>query len=103
MPDHLHLFIRLSGGLPLSRCIARFKTKTNPALRGVGWQANFHEHRLRPDDSVESVLRYIFLNPYRENLVPKEEAYPWFWLGREEASWFTALTGDGLPFPEWLR
>ena len=103
MPDHLHLFIRLSDSLSLSRCIARFKTKTNPILQGIGWQANFYEHRLRPDDSSEDVLRYIFLNPYRGNLVSPGKTYPWFWLGKEEASWFTSLTGDGLPFPEWLR
>jgi len=67
------------------------------------WQGNFYEHRLRADDSVESVLRYLHLNPYRENLVLITETWPWFWLGKEEADWFVPLLDDSKPFPEWMQ
>lgn len=105
MPDHLHLLVQLTGELTVSRCIARLKAKTRSVLHThkVSWQANFYEHRLRPDDLVEDVIRYIFLNPYRGGLVSLDATYRWCWLGAEEASWFKPITNDGRPFPEWLR
>jgi REP element-mobilizing transposase RayT len=105
MPDHLHLLIHLTGELPLPRCVARLKSKTRPSLtqHGLGWQTNFYEHRLRPDEPVEGVVRYIFLNPYRACLVSAGKSYPWFWLGSHESAWFTPTTSDGKPFPDWLR
>ncbi|MBL9202229.1 MAG: transposase [Opitutaceae bacterium] len=104
MPDHLHLFFLAGGNLSVGQIIGRLKTKTRGALAavGIGWQGNFYEHRLRPDDAVEEVLRYLFLNPYRANLLPSSEIYPWFWLGPAEAEWFRPLLDDGRPFPEWL-
>jgi putative transposase len=105
MPDHLHLLVRLTGDLPLARCVARLKSKTRPALlaHDISWQPNFYEHRLRPADAVEDVVRYVFINPYRANLVPIPAPYRWFWLGAEEERWFKPGTDQGRPFPEWLR
>ena len=105
MPDHLHVFVRLTGGLPIARCVARLKSNTRSSLlaRDISWQPNFYEHRLRPDDSVEDVVRYIFLNPYRADLIPIAVGYRWFALGAEEESWFKPGTDHGSPFPEWLR
>ena len=104
MPDHLHLLIEITGKLSLSRCVARLKSKTRANLpaNSVRWQRNFYDHRLRPADSVETVLRYIFLNSHRANLGSPDRSYPWFWLGEEERSWFMPLTLDNNPFPEWL-
>jgi putative transposase len=50
MPDHLHLLVRLTGDLPVERCVARLKAKTCPALvvHNLAWQPNFYDHRLRP-------------------------------------------------------
>jgi len=104
MPDHLHLLLTLRVRLPLGRTIARLKSKSKPALfvAGLQWQGNYYEHRLRAEDSVETVLLYIFLNPFRTGLVSLSEIYAWFWLGAEEMAWFTPRTDDGKPFPEWL-
>lgn len=105
MPDHLHLLVRLTGALSIARCAARLKSKTRLALLAhrVSWQPNFYEHRLRPDDAVEDVLRYIFLNPYRDALSKSDKPYRWFWLGVEEETWFKPETDDGCAFPEWLQ
>jgi REP element-mobilizing transposase RayT len=105
MPDHLHLFIRLTGKLSIARCVARLKAKTRLALhaQSLSWQTNFYEHRLRPADAVEDVLRYIFLNPYRGGVAKTNGPYRWFWLGTEEEAWFKPVTDRGRPFPEWLR
>jgi REP element-mobilizing transposase RayT len=103
MPDHLHILVRLTGNLPVSRCIARLKTRSQRCSKGVlRWQANFYEHRMRPSDAVEDVVRYIFLNPHRAG-IQFPDRYPWFWLGSEESAWFQPTTDEGLPFPEWLR
>ena len=105
MPDHLHLLVRLTGGLPIARCVARLKAKTRPALQteGLAWQPNFYEHRLRPDDTVETVVRYIFLNPYRGGVASGDTPNRWFWLGTDEEIWFKPETNDSRPDPDWLR
>jgi REP element-mobilizing transposase RayT len=105
MQDHLHLFVCLKGGLSISRCVARLKSKTRVPLSadGITWQPNFYEHRLRPEDAAEDVLRYIFMNPYLEKIVPCDRVYPWYWLGNNEAEWFHPQTDHGMPLPEWLR
>ena len=104
MPDHLHLVLTLGESLELGQAVGRLKAKTRRSLlaTGLGWQGNFHEHRLRPGDALEDVLRYVYLNPYRARLVPASETYPWFWLGLAEADWFRPTLDDGRPYPEWL-
>lgn len=104
MPDHLHLFLRATGTLTLGQLIGRLKAKTRAALghRGMRRQGNYYEHRLRPEDSAEDVLRYIYLNPYLAKLVTPSRPYPYFWLGAEDAAWFQPLLDDERPFPEWL-
>lgn len=105
MPDHLHLLIRLNDKLTLGQAIGRFKAKTRQAVlaRGLAWQGNYFEHRLRPDDQVEEVLRYIYLNPYHTKLVSHSESYPHFWMCETDAAWFSPMLDDERPFPEWLR
>lgn len=105
MPDHVHFLIHLHDTLPLSRAVARFKSRTKNALAEAGarWQGNYYEHRLRRPEDIGSVLHYIYLNPYRANLVPASGKYPWFWLGTAEMEWFEPSLHDGKPFAEWLR
>jgi REP element-mobilizing transposase RayT len=105
MPEHLHLLVKLTGELPLSRIVARVKMKTRVALwqHGLRWQGNFYEHRLRDGDPVKEVLWYLLLNPYQAGLVAVAETYPWFWLHPDEAVWFRADLDNDRPYPEWLR
>lgn len=105
MPDHLHLLVRLNGGLALSRCVARLKSRTRSALSAKGWvwQPNYYEHRLRPGEPVSAVIRYLYLNPYRAGLLRTDEAYPWYWLGRDETTWFEGDASQVERELEWLR
>lgn len=105
MPDHLHLLGIAPGRLAIGQIVGRLKAKTRGILQTVGlsWQGNFSEHRLRPTDRIEDVLHYLFLNPYRTQLVSPSEAYPWFWLGSDEAAWFRPMLDDNRPFPSWLE
>ena len=104
MPDHLHLLFTLQERLTLGQTIARLKSKTRTLLdsSAMHWQGNYYEHRLRPDDPLVPVIRYLFLNPYRAKLLRPDQTYPWFWLGEAETEWFQPMTDDGSPFPEWL-
>jgi REP element-mobilizing transposase RayT len=104
MPDHLHLFFALTGRLAIGQVAGRIKAKTRLALAasGLQWQGNYYEHRLRPGDAAEDVLRYLFLNPYRAALLPPTKAYPLFWMSEKDAEWFHPTLEDGRPFPEWL-
>jgi REP element-mobilizing transposase RayT len=105
MPDHLHAFFTLGCRLTLSRLIARLKTKTRSLLRirRADWQDNFYDRQLRPDDPVEAILRYIWLNPYDAQLITIGKPWPYFYCCAEDWTWFESLTDHGCPFPEWLQ
>jgi len=105
MPDHIHILCVISGRLSISRLIAKMKTLTQNALTpyNIHWQANFFEHRLRPDDPTNPYAMYIFLNPYRNGLIERQSVWPW-WLRGENVDFdFLAhLETGGYPPSEWL-
>lgn len=104
MPDHLHLLFTLGERLELSRTLARLKAKLTPSMKqaALGWQVSFHDHRLRPDESLEPYFRYIHLNPYQARLIEPGAIWPYTWFRPEDMAWFEALTDDGKALPEWL-
>lgn len=105
MPDHAHLFFTLGERLTLSQTIARLKTKTQALVRrfGTGWQNNFYDHKVRPNDSIESIMRYIYLNPYHAGLIQPIDSWMHFYCCEKDSKWFDCLADDELPFPEWLQ
>lgn len=105
MPDHLHVLVAIGTRLTLGQTIGRLKSRTRAALDAVGlrWQANYFDHRLHPDDSIEEILRYLFLNPYRAELLTAHERYTWFWLGPDEKRWFQPTPSDELPQFAWMH
>ena len=105
MPDHLHILLTLSGGLSISRLIAKLKTLTRNALNpyNIHWQANYFEHRLRPEESANPYAMYIFLNPYRAGLLERQSVWQWWLCGAHADFDFLAHLDDGLfPPAEWL-
>jgi REP element-mobilizing transposase RayT len=103
MPDHLHLFFTLGERLSLSQAVGRLKTKTQSLLRPrTDWQNNFYDHQLRPTDSVEATIRYVYQNPYQAGLVSAKDSWPYFYCHTNDWAWFNDLTDSGQPFPEWL-
>ena len=105
MPDHAHLFFTLGERLMLSQSVARLKTKTQSFVRpfGTDWQNNFYDHKVRPNDSIERVMRYIYLNPYHAGLIQPIDRWPYFYCCKEDMKWFDSLIDDCQPFPEWLQ
>jgi REP element-mobilizing transposase RayT len=104
MPDHVHLFFTLGERLTLSQAIGRLKTQTKSLLKthNADWQDNFYDHQLRPDDSTEATVRYIFQNAIHAGLISRDQRWPYFYCCTADWAWFETLTDSGQPFPEWL-
>lgn len=105
MPDHLHMLVELGERLTLSKAVSRLKAKTAADLRRVDvvWERGFFDHRLRRDDKVEAIVRYIALNPVRAGLVSECDAAGWRWfrLGEEESRWWVwASAQDAAAVPD---
>lgn len=104
MPDHLHLLFRLGGKLSLGKAIARLKSKSSATLSagGLRWQTGYFEHHMRPKEDPLPVFIYIFLNPYKAELLPVNKSWRWFICGKEDQDCFSAYLDKGLPEPAWL-
>ena len=81
MPDHWHVLISLGAHLALPelvRVINRHASfRSRQAGIAVPWHREYHDHRLRPGESVVEMVRYIETNPARKNLVAQAEEWPW--------------------------
>ena len=67
------------------------------------WQRDFYEHRLRVGEDIEAYAFYIFLNPYRAELISMG-AWPAWWSAQSNLLEFTAkVNSDGSPPKEWLN
>jgi putative transposase len=104
MPDHVHLLISLGNNTALSAAIRLFKGRLTPALRSTDlrWERGCFDHRMRTAEDRLPVFRYIFLNPYRANLLSASETWCGYFCATEDWSWFEPLTDAACPFPEWL-
>jgi len=104
MPDHVHVLAELGDSLTLSQAVARLKAKTKTALlaQNAQWQVNYFDHRLAASELILPVLLYVYLNPYREQLIETTEKWPWFYCHESEWRWFKDHLTDNLPEPSWL-
>ena len=82
MPDHIHAVFQLGNKLTLSKLIQSFKRFTAKRInthrkqtRSI-WQASFHDHGVRHDESLNKIIRYCYENPVRKGLVAQAEEYP---------------------------
>ena len=105
MPDHVHLLLNLGSGGSLADCIRLFKGRLSPKLRAhrLQWQDGYYEHEVREAEDLLPVFLYIYLNPYRANLIPLDQQWPGYYCREEDWSWFGRLTDRDLPPSEWLR
>ncbi|MDQ8184656.1 transposase, partial [Pelagicoccus sp. SDUM812002] len=75
MPDHVHVVFRLGTRLKLGQVVGKFKSR----LAGLAdWQDGFYDHRLRSDEGEEAYGLYLFMNPYRANLISLDKDWI-FW------------------------
>jgi putative transposase len=84
MPDHIHWLLGLKNGRSLQRIIGSLKGRSALQInrlrraRGRIWQAGFHDHAIRKEESLENIAAYLLNNPVRAGLVSKFDEYP-FW------------------------
>ena len=83
MPDHLHWLVQLENKEPLSRVVQRVKSEVTRGLRqqetnihNQVWQAGFHDHAMRNEESLIRAARYIVANPLRAGLCRSVREYP---------------------------
>jgi REP element-mobilizing transposase RayT len=76
MPDHLHGLFEFPGGKPMENVIASFKSWMAKS-KGIRWQRDFFDHRLRGHESAAGKAAYIRMNPVRAGLVEKPEDWPY--------------------------
>ena len=106
MPDHMHWIFKLGVRLTVSQVIAKWKTETKDTLElnGMARQKNFFEHRVRPDEELESYVFYIFMNPYVADLISLDDAWPgWRKSARASFRFEAHLRDGGAPQPEWMK
>lgn len=86
MPDHVHWLFQLLHNQSLPSVVRSLKGRSayriNRARGASGpiWQAAYHEHALRNDESLENCGNYIVANPVRAGLVSNVEDYPYWEL-----------------------
>lgn len=104
MPDHLHLLVTPGASTALSAAVRLFKGRLSHVLRrhAAHWQPSFYDHRLRDDDDRLPVFLYIFLNPYRAELLPVDQTWPGYCCAESDWAWFGQLTRESCPEPAWL-
>ena len=78
MPDHVHMLVTMSPVHDLTKTMGNWK-RWLAAKRGLVWQENFFEHRLRKDESEEEKGQYILANPVRAGFVEKPDEWGWVW------------------------
>lgn len=81
MPDHFHWLVELQD-VTLKTLMRRVKSQSarsiNRARKRTGklWQQGFHDRALRREDDIQTVARYIVMNPLRAGLVKRLGDYP---------------------------
>jgi putative transposase len=100
MPDHLHFLAE--GLLPssdLTNFVKALKIKTSRAYQQMSarplWQKKFFDHVVRPNESIESIACYIWMNPVRKGLSRAVGEYP---FAGSFTQMFAQMTS---PSPSW--
>ncbi|MCP4636716.1 MAG: transposase [Methyloversatilis sp.] len=76
MPDHLHCLLTLTGSLSLHALMQQVKSVSAHRCGRQLWQAGYHDHALRDEDSLINFARYIVANPVRAGLADRVGDYP---------------------------
>jgi putative transposase len=79
MPDHIHLLLNFPGDKSLSRIVGEWKGWLG-RHKGISWQRNFFDHRLRNEEQDRNKADYVINNPVRAGLVDKPEDWPYSWM-----------------------
>jgi len=89
MPDHCHALVSFpQEGRAFEHSVRQWK-RWIATQRGVQWQIDFFDHRLRREESFDQQFQYLLDNPIRAGLAARWEEWPYFWFPPEDV--FTGL------------
>ena len=83
MPDHIHLQFSLRYVQPLSQVMSSFFTWTSRNINrskertGRFWRREYHDTRIKDDQSCWSHINYIRYNPVRTEYVDRPKDWPY--------------------------
>ena len=79
MPDHIHLFVRLSPDLSLAQWVPISSAASHETIfeRAPHWQEKFFDHLLRSRDSYAQNWEYVRRNPVRAGLAASCDNWPY--------------------------
>jgi REP element-mobilizing transposase RayT len=89
MPDHCHALVSFQAMTMMKKSISDWK-RWVATQRGIRWQSDFFDHRLRHDESFQEKSQYILENPVRSGAVRSVEDWPYIWRPQAPAP-FTGL------------
>jgi putative transposase len=78
MPDHLHALMSFPRDPGIRGSILQWK-RYAARQKGIHWQRDFSDHRLRSDESEVEKASYIRRNPGRKGLVGSADDWPFVW------------------------
>ena len=84
MPDHLHCLLHVSREFGLTRLVTELKSYL-ARTRGVVWQRNFFDHRLRDPWQQFETADYLRMNPVRAGLVVHSWEWPYVYPAEAKA------------------
>ena len=85
MPDHIHAVIQLGSNQTLGRVMHSLKSFTAREINmlrnetGSVWRAEYYDHGIRGEESLNKIIRYCYENPVRNGLVKWAKDYPYWW------------------------
>jgi putative transposase len=82
MPDHVHLFVRISIECKLGIWMRGLKRYISNGVKENGgaeiiWQPGFFDHLLRNSESYSEKANYVLMNPVRAGITEKAEDWPY--------------------------
>jgi putative transposase len=81
MPDHWHAVVSLGSEKTLSQAVWSISRRASFSWRRTNrvpvWQDGFHDHKVRENEPVVDVVRYVEANPVRKSFVAGPEDWPW--------------------------
>lgn len=92
MPTHVHLVLQPLKGFSLSRIMKGIKGASARKINlfrktsGSVWLDESYDHIVRNEADLARIFTYIENNPYRANLLPEKEKYPFYYLNKHPSN-----------------
>lgn len=101
MPDHIHALFQLQTDATINEVMQRFRGSSAHAInvmlgrRGTVWQRGYFERRLRLNESLVSVLQYMWHNPQPPGRHFRCRTEVW--------QWFRAYVQEPPEYASWMH